>query len=255
MMDIPISLLAEWAQRLAWSLGRIAGFMLVAPAFAGMTVPVRVKIGLGLALALLLAPVIEPPRADAFDPAGAAMLARELMIGGGIGLTLRMAIEAIAFGGQLIGLSMGLGFGEVVDPVSGARTPQIGQFYGLLATLLFLAMDGHLALIDVLATSFVSAPVGHDGLDAHSWRALVDYGGVLFTGALRIALPAVTAILVVNLGFGVMSRAAPAMNLFAVGFPAALAVGFLVIWISLGTVLPVFSALFADAMQQLGGWL
>jgi len=254
-MDIPISAIAEWAQRLAWPLGRIVGFMLVAPVLSAMTVPLRVRIGLALALAVLLAPLIEPPLDDAFAPAGAALLAREMLIGSGIGLTLRMVIEAVAFGGQIVGLSMGLGFGEVVDPVSGARTPQIGQFYGLLATLLFLAMDGHLALIEVLATSFSSAPPGHDGLNAHSWRALVDFGAVLFSGALRIALPAVTAILVVNLGFGVMSRAAPSMNLFAVGFPAALSVGFLVIWISLGTVLPVFTALFADAMQHLNGWL
>lgn len=254
-MDIPIALLAEWAQRLVWPLGRIVGFMLVAPVFSAMTVPLRARVGLGLALALLLAPAIEPPTVDAFAVAGAALQARELLIGAAIGLTLRLVIEAVAFGGQIIGLSMGLGFGEVVDPVSGARTPQIGQFYGLLATLLFLAMDGHLALIDVLAMSFSSSPVGHDGLSAESWRALVSYAGVLFTGAVRIALPAVTAILVVNLGFGVMSRAAPSMNLFAVGFPAALAVGFLVIWMSLGTVLPVFSNLFADALQQLEGWL
>lgn len=254
-MNIPISLLAEWAQRLVWPLGRIVGFMLVAPAFGGRTVPVRVKVGLGLALAVLLAPSITPPLEDAFGPAGVALIARELMIGGGIGLTLRLVIEAVAFGGQIVGLGMGLGFGEVVDPVSGARTPQVGQFYGLLATLLFLAMDGHLALIEVLASSFSSAPIGNDGLDASSWRALVMYAGVLFTGALRIGLPAVTAILVVNLGFGVMSRAAPSMNLFAVGFPAALAVGFLVIWMSLGTVLPVFTSLFDGAMQQLSGWL
>lgn len=254
-MDIPIGLLADWAQRLVWPLGRIVGFMLVAPAFSGMTVPVRIKVGLSLALALLLAPAITPPLDNPFGPAGAAMIAREMLIGGGIGLTLRMAIEAVAFGGQIVGLSMGLGFGEVVDPVSGARTPQIGQFYGLLATLLFLAMDGHLALIEALASSFATAPVGYDRLDAGSWQALVAYGGVLFSGAMRIALPAVTAILVVNLGFGVMSRAAPSMNLFAVGFPAALAVGFVVIWMSLGTVLPVFASLFEGAMQQLSGWL
>lgn len=254
-MTLTFAMLAEWMQRLSWPLARIVGFMLVAPLFSAMTIPRRVRVGLALALAVLLAPVIEPPAGSPFTLAGVAVMVREVMIGGLIGLMLRLVIEAVTFGGQVIGLSMGLGFGEVVDPISGARTPQLGQFYGLLATLLFIAMDGHLALIEALAVSFSMAPIGHDRLDVSIWRDLVLYAGVLFSGALRIALPAVTAILVVNLGFGVMSRAAPGMNLFAVGFPTALAIGFLVIWLSLGSVLPVFQGLFADAMSHLAQWL
>ncbi|PKM01742.1 MAG: flagellar biosynthetic protein FliR [Gammaproteobacteria bacterium HGW-Gammaproteobacteria-6] len=254
-MTLTFAMLAEWMQRLMWPMGRIVGFMLIAPLFSAMTIPRRVRVGLVVALAVLLAPVIEPPTASPFEVAGIAVMARELMIGGMIGLMLRLVIEAVTFGGQVIGLSMGLGFGEVVDPVSGARTPQLGQFYGLLATLLFIAMDGHLALIEALAMSFSMAPIGNDQLAVGIWREVVMYGEVLFSGAVRVALPAVTAILVVNLGFGVMSRAAPGMNLFAVGFPTALAIGFLVIWLSLGSVLPVFQGLFTDAMAHLGDWL
>src|SRR3546814_16912633 len=112
-------------------------------------------------------------------------MVRELMIGGLIGLMLRLVIEAVTFGGQVIGLSMGLGFGEVVDPVSGARTPQLGQFYGLLATLLLIAMDGHLALIEALAVSLSMAPIGHAKLDVSIWRDLVLYAGEIGRASCR----------------------------------------------------------------------
>lgn len=250
-MEIAMPVLAEWAARLSWPLGRVVGFFLTAPVFAGRTLPARVKIGLLLALTLLLAPVVEPPAAAAWSAPGAGWAMREVAIGGLIGLTVRLVVEAVAFGGQVVGLSMGLGFGQTVDPVSGAQMPAVGQFYSLLATLLFLAMDGHLALIQMLATSFERVPIAGAGLEPGVAFELVRFAGVLFAGAVQVALPAVAAIVVVNLGFGVMSRAAPSMNLFAVGFPAAMAAGFVAVWISLPTVLPAFGRLLEEAMEKL----
>src|SRR3546814_19774453 len=115
--------------------------MLIAPGCSAMTIPRRVRVGLVLALAVLLAPVIEPPAGSPFTLAGVALMVGELMIGGLIGLMLRLGIEAVTFGGQVIGLSTGLGYGEVVDPVSCAGTPPLGPFYGMTATQLFLARD------------------------------------------------------------------------------------------------------------------
>lgn len=252
-MEIGMTAIAEWVVRLLWPLGRIVGFGLLAPVFAGMILPARIKIGLMLSLALLLAPVIEPPAVAAWSAEVAGWAMREVAIGGLIGLTVRLVIEAVAFGGQIIGLSMGLGFGQTVDPVSGAQMPAVGQFYSLLATLLFLSMDGHLALIEALAMSFERVPVAA-GLDPGVGFELARFAAILFTGAMQVALPAVAAILVVNLGFGVMSRAAPSMNLFAVGFPAAMTMGFVAIWVSLGTVLPVLGGLLETAMEQLADW-
>lgn len=254
-MEIAISLLADGAARLLGPLGRIVGFGLFAPVFAGTILPARVKVGLALSLALLLAPVVEAPAVAAWSAEGVGWALREAAIGGLIGLALRVVVEAIAYGGQIIGLSMGLGFGQAVDPVSGAQMPAVGQFYSLLATLLFLAMDGHLALLQTLAMSFERVPAGGGGFDAGVGLELVRFAAMLFTGAVQVALPAITAILVVNLGFGVMGRAAPSMNLFAVGFPAAMSIGFVAIWMSVGSVLPVLGRLLEEATGQLAYWL
>lgn len=250
---LSVEMIAEALLRLLAPLPRITGMMLVAPVFSAMTTPLRVRVGLALILAWLLAPTLPATVGDLSSPFVLVLAARELLIGIMIGLLVRLVIEAFAFAGQVIGLSMGLGFGEVVDPISGARVPQLSQFYGVLATLLFLAMDGHLRLLEVLAGGFASAPPGNDGFSAALWQGVAAQAGMLFSGAMSVALPAVTAILVVNLGFGVMSRAAPGMNLFAVGFPTALAMGFVVIWSSLGTALPVFARLLEDAFDWLAG--
>lgn len=250
---LSIELIADALLRLLAPLPRITGLMLTAPVLSAVTTPLRVRVGLALLLAWLLAPALPARPDDLLSPFVLVLAARELMVGLMIGLLVRLVIEAFVFAGQVIGLSMGLGFGEAVDPVSGARVPQLGQFYGVLATLLFLAMDGHLHLLEVLASGFASAPPGHDGFATALWQGVAEQAGMLFSGAMSVALPAVTAILVVNLGFGVMSRAAPGMNLFAVGFPTALAVGFVVIWSSLGTALPVFTRLLEGSFTWLGG--
>jgi len=124
-----------------------------------------------------------------------------------------------------------------------------------MVTLLFLAIDGHLVLIDVLARSFTTLPVAGAGLSVHSLWELVQWGGHLFSDAVLIALPAMTALLVVNLSFGVLTRAAPQLNMFAVGFPAILMIGLVVMWLTLPTVLPALTRLVDEAVGMLGGLL
>ncbi|MCE5231824.1 MAG: flagellar biosynthetic protein FliR [Mizugakiibacter sp.] len=234
-MQIELADLVAWAERVAWPLGRVGGLMLTAPALGGRNIPARVRVAFALLLALLIAPTLPAPAQapSAFAPAGMATMAQQVLIGAAIGFVLRLVLEAVAFGGQIVALTMGLSYGEVVDPQSGTSMPMLSQFYLLLATLLFLAMDGHLRLIALLADSFRTLPVG-SAFGADALHALVAWGAQLFEGALTVALPAVAALLVVNMGFGVMSRAAPSLNLFAVGFPVTLSLGFVVVWLSLG---------------------
>lgn len=234
-MQLAFADLVVWADRVAWPLGRIGGLMLTAPILGGRNVPTRIRVAFALLLALLLAPTLPLPAAtpSALAPAGMATMAQQVLIGAAIGFVLQLVLQAVAFGGQLVALAMGLSYGEVVDPQSGTSEPMLSQFYLLLATLLFLAMDGHLELISLLGDSFRTLPVG-TGFGADALHALVGFGARLFAGALAVALPAVAAMLVVNMGFGVMSRAAPSLNLFAVGFPVTLSLGFVVVWLSLG---------------------
>jgi flagellar biosynthetic protein FliR len=144
-------------------------------------------------------------------------------------------------GGQLLSNTMGLGFAFNVDPLRGVSTPVLGQLYMILVTLTFLAIDGHLVLIETLAQGFTTLPVGMTGLDGPMIWRVVAWGGQLFAGALTVALPGMAALLVVNLAFGVMSRAAPSLNLFAVGFPITLIAGLVIMYVGLPSVLAAFA--------------
>jgi flagellar biosynthetic protein FliR len=141
---------------------------------------------------------------------------------------------------------MSLGFSEVVNPEGGGSTPSLSQLYMVLVTLIFLAMNGHLQLVALLAESFRTMPPGQ-ALGPDALHAIVMFGAHLFGGAVRVALPAVTSLLVVNIGFAAISRAAPSMNLFAVGFPITITLGMVVLWLSLPSLPGAFESLTNDA--------
>jgi flagellar biosynthetic protein FliR len=166
-----------------------------------------------------------------------------VLIGAAVGFVLRLVFEAVALGGELVSQAMSLGFASVADPQSGASSTVLSQFYLLLVTLLFVVMDGHLRLIALLADSFQSLPVDHAAITGNGLFAVLGFVSELFAGGVRVALPAMTSLLVVNIGFAAISRAAPSMNLFAVGFPITISLGFIALWLSLRSLPGAFDAL------------
>jgi len=238
----------------AWPFFRITGVVLVAPVFGTRLVPARIKIALAVALTAALAPAVEAPQAAAWSLASILTIAHELLLGVVLGFVLQMLFDALVIAGQTIAMTMGLGFATMVDPQRGVSVPLLAQFFVILGILVFLTLNGHLALLALLAESFelipIGVPLGRDSL----WSLLAE-GGEMFAGALRLALPAVTALLVVNLAFGVMSRAAPTLNLFAVGFPTALLLGLVFLLLDIGGFVNVFSALLDATFLRLGDWL
>jgi flagellar biosynthetic protein FliR len=232
----------HWLGGLLWALGRVGGLCLIAPVLGSTMIPARIRVGLVLMLTLVLAP-LAPAAVAPLSAAGVATLVAQVLIGASVGFVLRLVFEAVAFGGQLVGQSMSLGFAEVVNPGGGGSTPVLSQFYMVLVTLLFLALDGHLRLIQLLAGSFHTLPPGPVAIDAQGLYSVVLFGAHLFAGAVRVALPAVTALLVVNFGFAAISRAAPSMNLFAVGFPITLCLGLVALWLGLRALPGAFETL------------
>jgi flagellar biosynthetic protein FliR len=170
-----------------------------------------------------------------------------VIIGIALGFCLQTVFDAVTLGGQLLSNSMGLSFAYNMDPQHGAQTPVLGQFYSLMVTMTFLALNGHLKLIEVLVEGFRTLPIGTTGLGSDGLWTVVRWGSTLFSGALSIALPGVTALMIVNLAFGVMSRAAPQLNLFAVGLPVSLVFGLTIMWVGLPTVQTGFVALMQEA--------
>ena len=226
--------LETWLAQAYFPFVRVGACLMVAPMFGARFVPTRIRIVLTLAITVLVVPLLPAPDVVPFSGAGIVALAQQLLIGSAMGFALQMVFDSLGLAGQLLANSMGLSFAFNVDPLRGSSTAALGQFYIIVATLTFLAMGGHLAIIQVLTNSFATIPVGTAGFTHDTLWTLVLWGGQLFAGAIAIALPGVTALLIVNLAFGVVSRAAPALNLFAVGFPISLVVGLAIVIAGIG---------------------
>jgi flagellar biosynthetic protein FliR len=139
---------------------------------------------------------------------------------------------------------MGLGFAVFFDPQSAAQTAVVGQFLGLFAMLLFLSMNGHALVITALAESFQVLPITAGPLNALGWQVLVGWGGAIFSTGLLISLPVVAALLIANVAVGIMTRAAPQLNIFAVGFPVTLVTGFVALYLATPYIAPGLAQLF-----------
>lgn len=245
MIALTAGQLEAWIAQYLWPFIRIGACFMAAPVFGARFVPPRIRLLLAAAVTLIVAPLVPSPNVSTFSAAGIVVTFHQVLIGVAMGFILQIIFDALSMGGQLLSNAMGLGFAFNVDPLRGASTPVLGQLYMLLVTLTFLALDGHLMLIETLVQGFVTLPPGTSGLGSNALWSIVAWGTQLFAGALAVALPGMTALLIVNLGFGVMSRAAPTLNLFAVGFPVSLIFGLVIVWAGL----PSVQAAFVESLE------
>jgi flagellar biosynthesis protein FliR len=239
-----------WMAAWLWPFLRIGACLMVAPVFGARFVPPRYRVVLAGAITLLVAPLLpQPPDVSPFSGAGLVITAQQLMIGVSIGFVLQIVFDALAMGGQLLANTMGLSFAFNFDPLRGTSAPVLGQFYTLIATLTFLALDGHVAIVQALVDGFRSLPIGTAGLGSEGIWQIVLWGNQLFRGGMMVALPGLTALLVVNLAFGVVSRAAPSLNLFAIGFPVTLIGGLLIVLAGLPAMQSGFITLMNESLD------
>jgi flagellar biosynthesis protein FliR len=252
VISITSTQLSIWIAQVFFPFIRVGSCLMLAQPFATVAVPPQLRIVLAAAIALLIAPLVPPPAGlTPFSAAGVVITLQQVVIGAALGFALQLIFDAVTMGGQLLASSMGLSFAFNIDPMRGAETPALGQLYTLLVTLTFLALDGHLRVLEVLVDGFRTLPVSGSGLSSDGVWQLIEWGQEIFRGALTIALPGVTALLIVNLAFGIVSRAAPALNLFAVGFPISLVFGLVIILVSLPGLQSSFQRLLEDAFTLL----
>ena len=197
---------------------------------------------------MLISPLVPPSEVHGFP--SLILIAQEVLLGIAMGFIVQIVFDAMVLGGQTAAMSMGLGFAFFIDPQRGVNVPIVSQFFLIITTLVFLSLDGHLVIISVLAQSLTSLPAGSGGIGEAGILALVSQGTNLFSGAVRIALPAVIALLSVNIAFGVVSRAAPTLNLFAVGFPVTMLLGFIVLLFSFKNLGPNLRVMFESAFTS-----
>ncbi len=258
MIQLTTAEIAAWIGSFLWPFFRIGAMVSAAPVFNARAVPVRIRVAIALALTLVIAPLAPPvPAVDPLSLEALLISVHQIVIGLALGFVLRLALGALELAGEAVAHLMGLSFASMIDPVNGVQAPVLSQFYLLLATLVFLAFNGHLMWVEALAESFRLLPVGAQGLTPQALWSLVTFGAELFAWGVRMALPVVAALLVINVAFGVLTRAAPQLNLFSVGFPATLVVGFVLLLVTLpmvlNKVLPLTEVGLGRAAQLLTG--
>lgn len=255
--EIGADLIGQWVGQHLWPLFRLASFMMVIPFVGTQLVPARVRLGLALMITILIVPLIPPvPQVEAFSADAVVITLQQILIGVGMGFALTALFQLFVVAGQMIAMQMGLGFASMVDPANGINVPVLAQIYTITITLLYLAMNGHLVAFEVFIESFHTLPIGLEGLGQVGVWDLAHRISWVFVSAVLLALPAVTAVLIVTISFGVMTRAAPQMNIFALGFPIGLIFGLFSIWVLHANFLPHFEQYTRETfefMRQLQG--
>lgn len=235
-MEFPLQILMQGIADFLLPLTRIAAMFGLMAGIGAKTVPTRIKMGLAVAFTLIIMPVIPPVKdVNLMSFNTVIQVMQQLIIGMAIGFISMMFITTFIQAGQILATQTGLAFASMVDPSSGASVPSIGQFYLILATLLFWVSDGHLIMFQMVVFSFTSLPIDGGWWDVSHYWTIAEFGLWIFSASLAIVLAPVTAMLLVNLAFGVMTRAAPQLNIFSIGFPVTMISGLLIMWLTMDT--------------------
>ena len=231
-MEYPASVVLDFIANYFWPYTRISAMLMVMSVTGARFVSTRIRLYLGLAITFAVMPAIPAVPADLqlLSFKGFMTTLEQLIIGVAMGMVTQFMVQTFVMLGQILGMQASLGFASMVDPANGQNTPLLGQLFMFLVTLFFLATDGHLKMIQLLVMSFKSLPIGSGSLTAVDFRELALWLGTMFKVALSMSLSGIIALLTVNLSFGVMTRAAPQLNIFSLGFAFALMVGLLLCW-------------------------
>lgn len=226
MISLTEAQIVEWLSPILWPFLRVLAVFTATPVFSSRAFPLRAKIGLAFLIAYAAqASMSNQPVIGIDGPQALGAVIQQVGIGLAIGFTVRLVFGAFELAGQVVGFQMGLGFAAFFDLSTSAQSSAMGRFYANMAALLFIALNGHLMVLMAVVHSFVAFPVDQNFLLALSAMKLYDLGADLISSAFWIALPVVAMLMFANLALGIVSRVAPQMNIYAIGFPVTLVVG------------------------------
>ena len=215
-----------WLSPVLWPFLRVLALFTAAPVFSMRAIPVRVRIGLAFFVALCAQAVLpDQPVLDLNGRETLGAVLQQVGVGLALGFAVRLVFVAVELAGEVIGLQMGLNFASFFDPMANAQVSAVARFFGNIAMLLFIVINGHLVVLLALLQSFERFPVDGHFLQSIAQMRLYELGSALFSSAFWIALPLIGLLMFVNLTLGIISRVAPQMNIYAVGFPVTLTVG------------------------------
>jgi len=234
---------------LMFPLMRISAMFVSMPVLSVHAMPVQVRVILAGVISFLVIPVLPPlPQIEMMSYEGIMIGVQQVAIGLTTGFILQMVFAALIFAGQGIAYGMGLGFASMVDPLNGQQVPVVAQLYMIATTLLFLSLDGHLLLIKLLVDSFTTLPIGQI-FDTNDVWTIITWSSRIFSDGLLLAMPIIISLLLVNIVFGVASKSAPQLQIFAVGFPITLMLGILLMWVTFPEVLELIPDMLDDGFE------
>jgi flagellar biosynthetic protein FliR len=249
MFSVTEAQLLAWLNPLLWPFMRCLALLAALPVFSQRSVPMRVKVGLALFVSICAQPSLPAMPVTPLDspPQLLLLLAQQMLLGISMGFAVRLMFAALEFAGELIGLQMGLNFAGFFDPATGGQGTASARFFGSMVAFLFIAINGHLLLINALVMSFDAFPVGEEPFQFLRVAQPQLWGAEIFRIGLWIALPLITMLMFVNLVLGVISRVAPQISVFSVGFPLTVSIGL----IGMFATLPLMQQPFMVALERL----
>jgi len=248
VISISEAQLVEWLSPILWPFLRVLAVFTAAPVFSSRAFPLRARIALAFFIAYAAqASMPEQPLISVNGPQAVGAAVQQVGVGLAIGFTVRLVFGAFELAGQVVGFQMGLGFAAFFDPSTSAQSSAMGRFYANMAALLFVVLNGHLMVVMAVVNSFAAFPVDQNLLQALGTMKLYELGADLIASAFWIALPVVAMLMFANLALGIVSRVAPQMNIYAIGFPVTLSVGL----IGVAITLPMLEQPFAALMERM----
>lgn len=219
--------------RMMFIMTRIGAALVAAPMFGSAGVPMQLRVAITGAVAVLITAwtdVQAPPALLSLQ--GLLAVAGEVLIGVAMGFVIQITFAAPTIAAEAISGTMGMSIATAVDPNSGAGSTALGQYFSILLTLAFLAVDAHLQFVSLIVRSYAVFPPGDAWLSTEHLGQIVDFGGDMLVTAVLLALPVTLILVLVNVVTGVVSRSAPSLNLFALGLPASVFTGIIALVIA-----------------------
>ena len=237
---------------LIWPLLRISAFLTFASIYSIRAVNLRVRITLALALTVFLVfqMRMELPRIDPLSLLGLREIFNQLFIGFTLAMIMQLATASLVVAGQVISNAMGLSIANLIDPNLG-NVPLTSQFLTILGTLIFLTTGGDLIVFGILLDSFQHFPIGQNIFSQDVMGKMTAWSSIVFVGAVLVSLPVMITLLFVNIGLGFVTRAAPSLNIFSVGFPAMMFTGFIILWLAIPSMLSRVDWLWVQTFNQM----
>ncbi|MCL7929292.1 flagellar biosynthetic protein FliR [Halomonas llamarensis] len=254
MIEVTYAQLHGWLVAFFWPFVRITAFMAATPLWGHSSVPNQAKVALAAVVAVVIAPILPPmPDVPLVSWVGTGIIVEQIVIGAAIGMVMHIVFAVVQAAGEFIGLQMGLAFASFFDAASGTNIMVLSRILYMITLLMFLAMNGHLMVLETLVMSFQTLPIGVNLINANAFEILARYGGTIFASGMLLALPLVASLLIINLALGILNRSAPQLTVFNIGFPTSLTVGLTLMMVLMTDIGSFLQRLFSDGVAFMQG--